>query len=105
MLRLIMFLCAAGYIYSLGHNSAVASTEAAPPVSGIAAVAQAGAGWVAREVHEQTAWAADKAPAIQPADAVLAVAEVPAAAPAAPVVPVRRGLQVVFEPEITLASR
>lgn len=112
MLRLMMLLAAGGYIYSLGHNSAVASSPEAGPSkpSMMSSIASTGAGWIAREVHEQTAWAAEK-----PAEAVTAAEAAPPQAPvySAPVaaafaeaVPVavpraptaRRGLQVIIEP-------
>ncbi|OYX30741.1 MAG: hypothetical protein B7Y99_11405 [Caulobacterales bacterium 32-69-10] len=111
MLRLIMLLGAAGYIYSLGHNSAAASAEASPVPNVMSSVAKAGAGWIAREVHEQTAWAAATpgqaaaAPVAPPqyaASYTPVAAEFAAPAPVvvpAPVArPARRGLQVIIEP-------
>jgi hypothetical protein len=113
MLRLILLLGAGGYIYSLGHNSAVHSAEAAEAQpSLVTSVARTGATWIAREVHEQTAWAAEDAetapqpaaaprpqqPPPQPRYAPVAAefAEPQPVALAAP--PARRGLQVIIEP-------
>lgn len=99
-----MLLGAGGYLYSLGHNSAVAETDNAPKPSMMSTVAKAGAGWIAREVHEQTAWAAEEpkapaaAPAPQPQYAPVA-AEFAAPQPVALAAPsARRGLQVIIEP-------
>lgn len=102
-----MLLGAGGYLYSLGHNSAAPTTEDAPKPSMVSTVAKAGAGWIAREVHEQTAWAAESrdAPApVQPtpqpqyAPVAAEFAEPqPVALPIAPAA-ARRGLQVIIEP-------
>ena len=105
-----MLLGAGGYLYSLGHNSAAASAEPSEKPSMVSTVARAGAGWIAREVHEQTAWAAAEpsqapvqtAPAPQPQYAPVAAefaAPQPVALPVASAS--RRGLQVIIEPAST----
>ena len=82
--RLIALLCAGAFIYNMGHGAAAAptdpSTQQQPAVAAESplqarsqsqpttaqpsqppiwsAIAQTGSVWLARQVHEQTAWAA-----------------------------------------------
>lgn len=117
MLRLALLLGAAGYVYSLGHNSAAPAAGGPAKPSMVSNIASVGATWIAREVHEQTAWAArDSAaadaapasaperapepPALQPAAAGAFAAEFARPAPVvvtAPSAP-RRTLQVIIDP-------
>lgn len=70
MFRLLALLCAGAYVYNLGLTAAATPANASvqqQPVavvqkknnqpSLLSAVAQSGGVWLARQVHEQTAWA------------------------------------------------
>ncbi len=57
MLRLILIICAGLFLYNLGQKAAATPANPNAQLSAWMAVAHAGEVWVARQVHEQTAWA------------------------------------------------
>ena len=60
MFKMIVLLAAGAFVYTMGHNAASASTGEAPakPQAAWEQAATTGGTWIAREIHEQTAWAA-----------------------------------------------
>ena len=61
MFKMIVLLAAGAFVYTMGHNAASASTDeaaSAKPQAAWEQVATTGGTWIAREIHEQTAWAA-----------------------------------------------
>lgn len=66
----MIFLLAGGaFVYTMGHNAAPASTDGADakPPAAWEQVATTGGTWIARELHKQTAWAAESPSTAQPA--------------------------------------
>lgn len=82
MIRLILLLCAGGWLYSLVQTGDSPAAQASARVSALAAVARAGAGWAADAAIDRTR------------------AAVGAEAGPEPAAPARRGLKIVFEPEV-----
>ncbi len=70
MFKMIFLIAAGCFVYTMGHHAASASTDEAATAKPQAAWEQAattGGAWIARELHEQTAWAVQSAPDEAPA--------------------------------------
>jgi hypothetical protein len=67
MFKMIALLAAGAFAYNMGHHAATTPADASAKAPAMWETAATASGtWIARQVHEQTAWAAEGSKA-QPA--------------------------------------